>query len=163
MSIEVPLALYSFFYCECWFLICPRGSVSHSYWSHSAVMMTSSNGNIFHVTGHLCGEFTGLGEFPTQRPVTRSFDAFFDLSLNKRLSKQLWGWWFETPPCPWWCHCNGELSLYANYNPKTKVAIMPTNIRPVIIENIVILFGYRVLGFLRGRCQELLECHNLNV
>ena len=42
-------------------------------------MMTSSNGNIFRVTGHLCGEFTGPGEFPAQRPVTRSFDVFFDL------------------------------------------------------------------------------------
>ena len=31
------------------------------------------------------------GESPTQRPVTRSFDIFFDLSLNKRLSKQSWG------------------------------------------------------------------------
>ena len=30
------------------------------------------------------------GEFPTQRPVTRSFDVFFDLRLNKRLSKQSW-------------------------------------------------------------------------
>ena len=29
----------------------------------------------------------GPGEFPTQRPVTRSFDVFFDLRLNKRLSK----------------------------------------------------------------------------
>ena len=28
-------------------------------------------------------------EFPAQRPVTRSFDVFFDLRLNKRLSKQL--------------------------------------------------------------------------
>ena len=36
------------------------------------------------------------GEFPTQRPVTRSFDVFFDLRLNTRLSKQSWGWWFET-------------------------------------------------------------------
>ena len=26
-------------------------------------------------------------EFPAQRPVTRSFDVFFDLRLNKRLSK----------------------------------------------------------------------------
>ena len=51
-------------------------------------MMTSSNGNIFRVTGPLCGEFTGPGEFPTQRPVTWSFDVFFDLRLNKRLSKQ---------------------------------------------------------------------------
>ena len=49
-------------------------------------MMTSSNGNIFRVTGPLCGEFTGPGEFPTQRPVTRSFDVFFDLRLNKRLN-----------------------------------------------------------------------------
>ena len=61
------------------------------------LMMTSSNGNIFRVTGPLCGEFTGPGEFPTQRPVTRNFDIFFDLRLNKRLSKQPWGWWFETP------------------------------------------------------------------
>ena len=76
-------------------------------YSCSCLMMTSSNGNIFRVTGPLCGEFTGPGEFPTQRPVTRSFDAFFDLRLNKRLSKQPWGWWFETLSCPLWRHCNG--------------------------------------------------------
>ena len=29
-----------------------------------------------------------------RRPVTRSFDVSFDLRLNKRLSKQPWGWWF---------------------------------------------------------------------
>ena len=69
-------------------------------------MMTSSNGNIFRVTGLLCGEFTGPGEFPTQRPVTRSFDVFFDLRLNKRLSKQPWGWWFETPSWSLWRQCN---------------------------------------------------------
>ena len=54
----------------------------------STAMMTSSNGHIFRVTDPLCGEFTGPGEFPTQRPVTRSFDVYFDLRLNKRLSKQ---------------------------------------------------------------------------
>ena len=48
------------------------------------------------------------GEFPTQRPVTRSFDVFFDLRLNKRLSKQSWGWFFETLSCPFWRHCNGK-------------------------------------------------------
>ena len=46
------------------------------------------------------------GEFPAQRPVTRSFDVFFDLRLNKRLSKQSWGWWFETLPRPLWRQCN---------------------------------------------------------
>ena len=39
-------------------------------------MMTSANENIFRVTGHLCGEFTGPDEFPAQRPVTRGFDFF---------------------------------------------------------------------------------------
>ena len=36
----------------------------------------------------------------SQRPVTRSFDVFFYLRLNKRLSKQSSGWWFETRSCP---------------------------------------------------------------
>ena len=40
--------------------------------------MTSSNGNIFRVTGPLCGEFIGPGDFPAQRPVTRSFAVFFE-------------------------------------------------------------------------------------
>ena len=71
-----------------------------------SVMMTSSNGNIFRVTGPLCGEFTGPGEFPTQRPVTQ----------NKRLSKQTWGWWFETLSWSLWRHCNVLLTLYA-WNP----------------------------------------------
>ena len=52
------------------------------------------------------GNSAVTGEFPTQRPVTRSFDVFFDLRLNKRLNKQCWGWWFETPSRPLWRHCN---------------------------------------------------------
>ena len=47
---------------------------------------------------------TVTGEFPAQRPVTRSFDVFYDLCLNEFLSKQSWGWWFETPSCPLWRH-----------------------------------------------------------
>ena len=69
-------------------------------------MMTSSNGNIFRVTGHLCGNSPVPGEFHTQRPVTRSFDVYFDLRPNKRLSKQSWSWWFETPSRPFWRHRN---------------------------------------------------------
>ena len=38
--------------------------------------------------------------------VTRSFDVFFDLRLNKRLSKQSWGWWFDMPSRPLWRHGN---------------------------------------------------------
>ena len=53
----------------------------------------------------------GNSPVPTQRPVTRSFDVFFDLRLNKRLSKQSWGWWFETPSRPLWRHCIANLVL----------------------------------------------------
>ena len=70
------------------------------------IMMTSSNGSIFRVTGPLCGEFTGPGEFPTQRPVTRSFDDFFDERLIKRLNKHSRGWWIETLSHPLWRHRN---------------------------------------------------------
>ena len=55
----------------------------------------------------LCaGKSPVTGEFPAQRPVTRGFDVFFDLRLNKRFSKQWWGWWFETPSRPLWHNCN---------------------------------------------------------
>ena len=58
--------------------------------------MTSSSGNIFRVTGRLCGEFTGHRWIPrTPRP-------------NKQLSKQSWGWWFETPLRSLWRHCNAR-------------------------------------------------------
>ena len=53
-------------------------------------------------------------EFPSQRPVTRSFDVFFHLSLNKRLSKQSWGWWFEMPSRSLWRHCNSSLRLWGH-------------------------------------------------
>ena len=43
---------------------------------------------------------------PHKRPVTRSFDVYFDLRPNKRLSKQSWGWWIETPSRPFWRHRN---------------------------------------------------------
>ena len=77
-------------------------------------MMTSSNGNIFRVTGHLCGEFTG----PRWIPHTKASDAelwcFFDLQTNKRLSKQWWGWWLETLSRPLCRHRNAYFWLVTN-------------------------------------------------
>ena len=56
----------------------------------------------------LCaGNSPVTGEFPTQGTVTRSFDVFFEW-----LSKQSWGWWFETPSRPLWRHCNGLLTSW---------------------------------------------------
>ena len=59
--------------------------------------------------GIWAGNSLVTGEFPAQSPVTRSFDVFFDLRLNKRLSKQWWGWWFETPSSTLWRHGNAFL------------------------------------------------------
>ena len=70
-------------------------------------MLTSSNGNIFRVTGPLGGEFTSHRWIPLTEASDAEFDVFFDLRLNKPLSKQLWGWWFETPSRSLWRHCNG--------------------------------------------------------
>ena len=59
----------------------------------------------------LCaGNSPVTGEYPAQRPVTRSFDIAFDLRLNKRLSKQSWGWWFETPSWSLWRHRHEKTS-----------------------------------------------------
>ena len=69
----------------------------------------------------LCAGNSSLtGEFPSQRPVTRSFNVFFDLRLSKRLSKQSWGWWFETPLCSSWRHCNDVDMSVERLNPTTK-------------------------------------------
>ena len=45
-------------------------------------MMTSSNGNIFRVTGHLRGEFTGLQWIPRTKASDAELWCFFDLRLN---------------------------------------------------------------------------------
>ena len=63
------------------------------------LMMTSPNG-IFSALLALCaGNSPVTGEFPSQRPVTRSIGVFSDLRLNKRLSKQSGHRWSETPSC----------------------------------------------------------------
>ena len=78
-------------------------SKSHSWWCHQ--METYSA-----LLAICVGNSQVTGEFPAQRPVTWSFDVFFDLCLNKRLSKHSWGWWFETPFRPLWRHCNVRFS-----------------------------------------------------
>ena len=71
----------------------------HPWWRHH--MET-----FFTLLALCAGNSPVTGELPSQRPMTRSFDIFFDLCLNKRLSKQSWGWWFTKPSRPLWRHCN---------------------------------------------------------
>ena len=73
-------------------------------------MMTSSNGNIFRVTGPLCaGNSQVIVEFPSQRTVTWSFDVSLICAMNKRLRKQSRGWLFDTTLRSLLRHCNGIL------------------------------------------------------
>ena len=82
--------------------------------------MTSSNGNIFRVTGPLCGEYTGHRWIPRTKTSGAELWFFYDLRLNKRLSKQSWGWWFETPSRPCCRHCNDT------HHAKYKTHMKPT-------------------------------------
>ena len=93
------------FACEMATILFRGDEIMSCYWGAENSMMTSSNGNIFRVTGHFCGEF------PSQRPVTRHFDVFFDLRLNKRLSKQSLGWWYETLSRPLWRHRKAPIKI----------------------------------------------------
>ena len=92
LAAEVILPLLFFLCCCCCCCCC---------------MMTSSNGNIFRVTGPLCGEFTGHRWIPHTKAGDAQLDVFFDLSWNKWSSKQSGCRWFETPSRPLWCHCSG--------------------------------------------------------
>ena len=104
---------------------------SNTYFYKIGIMMYLWNGSLVHDDGSLwepfpmchqmetysvllaicAGNSPVPSEFPTQRPVTQSFDVFFDLRPNKRLCKQWWGWWFETPSCPFWRRRNAHLRL----------------------------------------------------
>ena len=72
-------------------------------------VITSPTGNISRVTGHFCGEFTGDRWIPrTKASGAELWCSLCDLRLNKRLSKQSWGWWFETKSGLLWRHRNGS-------------------------------------------------------
>ena len=94
-------------------------------------VLRPSNGNIFRVTGPLCGEFTRHWWIPHTKASDAELWCFFYLHPNKLLSKQSWDWWFQTPSCSLWRHCNDG---------KSKCNTLPVNIlqpssdrrRPVI-------------------------------
>ena len=71
-------------------------------------------------------------EFPAQGPVARSFDVFFHLLLNIRLSKQSLCWWFETLSRPLWRHRNGQSTYVANVmiGGTTLISLRVNSLRP---------------------------------
>ena len=86
----------------------PWSAIDHAWWLHQIETFSA-------LLAICAGNSSVIGEFPAQRPVVRSFDVSFDLLPNKWVSKQWWGWWFETPSCLLWRQCNGlETMLVLN-------------------------------------------------
>ena len=83
---------------------CPRGTPM-CIWK-PILMMTSSNVNIFRVTGPLCGEFTGHRWIHLTKASNADHWCFLWSTPKKGLSKQSRCWWFEMPPRSLWRHCN---------------------------------------------------------
>ena len=79
-------------------------------------MRTSSNRNIFRVTGPLCEEFTGHRWIPLTKASHAELWCFFILRMNKWLSKQSWDWWFETLLRPLWRHNNEKFTFSTAQN-----------------------------------------------
>ena len=94
--------------CKMLFKCCSNGAVkcvhSSPWWRHQTETLSA-------LLALCAGDSPVTGEFRSQRPVTQSFDIFFDLHLNKRLSKQWRCWWFEMPSCSLWRHCNDTLII----------------------------------------------------
>ena len=111
--------------------------------------MTSSNGNICCVTGPLCGKFTGHRWIPRTKASDAELwcfllsapDVFFYLRLNKRLSKQLWGWWFETPSHSLLRHRNEIKLPYNNSTWNRHVEILYRN---VIKRNFIDQWSWKI-------------------
>ena len=98
---------------------CDRGAIS--WWRHQMETFSA-------LLAICAGNSPVPGESPAQRPVTRSFDVFFDLRLNKRLSKQSWGWWFETPSRRLWYQRDVFKSNHCNsFRDRVPVDISPGN------------------------------------
>ena len=55
----------------------------------------------------MCGEFTGPRWIPCTKASDTELWCFLWSAPEKWLSKQRWGWWFETLSSPLWRHCHG--------------------------------------------------------
>ena len=70
-----------------------------------SLMMMSSNGNIFRITGSLCGEFTGHRWIPLTKASDAKLLCFHWSSIEKTIETPV----IETPLCSLWHQCNGRL------------------------------------------------------
>ena len=96
-------------------LYCPIVRVLR--WEHFAICITWRRHQMELLSASLAlcaGNSPVPGDFPSQRPETRSFNIFFDLRLNILLSKQSWCRSSKTPSRSLWRHCNEHNSRTAS-------------------------------------------------
>ena len=79
----------------------------------------------FRVIDSLCGEFTGLRWIPLTKASDAEFDFSLIFALNKRWSKQSRGWWFQTPLCSLWRHCNVNLWCWLSATGSASDSVLP--------------------------------------
>ena len=110
------------------------------------------------------------GGIPSHRAVTQSCDVFFDLRLNKRLSKHSGHRWFETPWCPLWRHCDADLQyeLYFSQDSGSASSIRGyhLNSKPNYLQhnmNVVVSTHRNTKRHNRGKCTESLPRHHYGI
>ena len=104
--------------------------------------MTSSNRYISALLALCVGSPPVTSGFPFQRSATRSFGIFFDLRLNKWLSKQLRFPWFETPWRSLWRKKWITQFLYRNHE---------------LVTNVRTFAQILMIGEFYGLCQSVIE------
>ena len=109
------------------------------------IMMTSSNGNIFRITGPFVRGIHRSRWIPHTKPVMRSFDVSFDLRLNKRLSEQPWGWWFEPPSWSLWRHRNDGFGQCTHHSVRDEGSKSRDWSLAIVIP---VRYHYKIVGFL---------------
>ena len=95
-------------------------------------VVTSSNGNIFRITGPLWVEFTGHRWIPPTKASDAELDVFFIVHLNKRLNKQSRRRWFGTPSRSLWRHCNMSNTCITVFQELSNLAFLEGNIGYII-------------------------------
>ena len=130
---------------------CPKSKWSFVLWntvlSHVQsfnVIMTSSNGNIFHITGPLWGESTGHGWIP----FTKASDAELCCCLwsaPKQTVAQAIEW-FEMPSRSLWSHCN-DVPPDSQLAPSCKYKVC-----------VAFLYQYKVLIYVQTTYFFVIQC-----
>ena len=117
----------------------------------------------FRVTGFLSWEFTGHRWIPLTKPVTRSFDFFFDLGLDKRLNKASRRRWFETSSRSLWRHCRALIA--PNHNKTQQNEPSAYNIWDLVYSTSLVTTGEHVTvgryhsGRGLSQCETTLNCN----